>query len=155
MTTNLTRIALAIAGACLILFALGTSAYADTCSTKSTAGNWGFSYNGVAITSSGAVPINSVGRFTQDAEGAVTGTEVRNLAGAPADETLTGKMTVNSDCTATFEANIFEGGQLVRTSVLAIVFLNKQTEASGVFEKVTLPTDINLPVVITVQAKRL
>jgi hypothetical protein len=106
MIRNFERVVLAVAIACVVLLALPGAAYAERCSTKGVAGDWGFSYNGVAITSSGAVPINAVGRFTINTEGDVVGTEVRNLAGSPAEETLTGTLTVNTDCTATFRASI-------------------------------------------------
>jgi hypothetical protein len=45
----------------------------------------------------------------------LAGTESRSVGGGYADETLTGKWTVNPDCTGTVIASFFEDGQLVRT----------------------------------------
>jgi hypothetical protein len=55
-------------------------------------------------------------------EGNFTGTEGRNVGGGYADEPFNGNWTVNPDCTGTATASFYEAGQLVRVSVLSIVF---------------------------------
>jgi hypothetical protein len=84
--------------------------------------NFGFTLTGVVILPTGPVPIAAVGRAALEASGNVTGTESRSVGGGFADETFTGTYTVNADCTGTATLKFYESGQLVRTSVLSIVF---------------------------------
>jgi hypothetical protein len=57
---------------------------------------------------------------TVDKHGIATNAkEARNVGGDYADETLTGYVTVNSDCTGTLYAKAYESGQLERTSVVS------------------------------------
>jgi len=76
------------------------------------------------------------------------------VGGGYADETFTGTYTVNADCTGTTTLQFFESGNLVRTSVLSIVFDNNQREIRMVQKSLTLPNSAALPVVITVEARR-
>src|SRR4029077_11469856 len=98
---------------------------AEKCSNAKAAGDWGLTLTGTLIFPApiGPVPGAAVGRVTADAAGNVTGTEARNVGGSFANETIAGSWSVNSDCTATITVNIYESGVLVRTSVLAAVFV--------------------------------
>ena len=71
------------------------------------------------------------------------------------DQALTGKIIVNADCTGTGNFNVYESGQLVRTGVLAFVFDDDSKEARSIFESLTLINGPTLPVVITVQARKI
>ncbi len=84
-----------------------------------------------------------------------TGTEARSLGGGFADETFTGSYTVNPDCTGTTTLNFFVSGQLVRTSVVSFVFDDNQREIRMVQKSLQLPNGALLPVVITVEARRI
>ncbi len=154
MKLNLARTTVGI-----ILFAavvaLAPGAHAKSCSLAGTAGKFGFTLTGVVILPTGPVPVAAVGRATLDAAGNVTGTESRSLGGGFADETLTGTYTVNPDCTGTATIDFFQSGQLVRTSVLSFVFDNNQREIRMVQKSLTLPNNVSLPVVITVEARRI
>ena len=130
------------------------AARAHSCSTQKAAGDYGFTLTGVILTSSGSIPAAAVGRATVDVSGHVTGSEARSVAGGYADETLTGTLTVNSDCTGSMTLNFYEAGTLVRTSVLSVVFVDNQQELRMVQKSFTLPNGANLPVVITAEAKR-
>lgn len=141
--------------AAVFAVALCTGAHAAVCSTATTAGDWGFSYSGVALTPSGQIPVASAGRYTQDASGNVSGTEVFNLAGTAFNQTIRGTFSVHADCTAELRANIYQNGQLVRTSVLDGVFVENSSEVRAVFRSAVLPDGTHLPVVITVEGKRL
>jgi hypothetical protein len=132
-----------------------TPARAAQCSLRSSAGNFGFTLTGVVILPTGPVPIAAVGRATLDAAGNVSGTESRSVGGGFADETMTGTYTVNADCTGTTTINFYESGQLVRTSVLSIVFDNNSREIRMVQKSLQLPNNVLLPVVITVEARRI
>ena len=128
---------------------------ADHCSNAKAAGNWGLTLTGTLLLPTGPVPGAAVGRVRIDADGNVSGTEARNVGGGFANETLTGSLTVNSNCTATLTVNIYESGVLVRTSVLAAVFVDSSRKILMVQESLTLPDGTTIPVVITVEAIRL
>ena len=130
------------------------AANARSCSLASSAGNYGFTLTAVVILSTGPVPIAAAGRITLDAKGNVSGTESRSVGGGFADETFTGSYAVNPDCTGTATVNFYESGQLVRTSVLSIVFDNNEREIRMVQKSLQLPNGAFLPVVITVEARR-
>ena len=80
---------------------LGQPARANECGASDAAGRWGFTLTGWLILPTGAVPAAAVGEAHIDTKGSVTGTEARNVAGGYADETLSGSLTLNPDCTGT------------------------------------------------------
>jgi hypothetical protein len=92
---------------------------ARNCSTTSVAGKFGFTTTG-SIPAIG--PVAATGVFTQDRSGTITGAQTRSLNGDIADETFTGTATVNPDCTGTDTLQVFEGGVLVRTTTLHVVY---------------------------------
>ncbi len=130
-------------------------ANARSCSLTDSAGNYGFTLTGVVILGTAPVPIAAVGRAALDATGNVTGTESRSVGGGFADETFTGTYGVNPDCTGTATLNFYESGQLVRTSILSILFDNNEREIRMVQKSLQLPNGAFLPVVITVEARRI
>lgn len=139
----------------VILSAITPQMAQASCSQAGTAGKYGFTLTGFLITQSGPVPIAAVGRATVDAAGNVSGTEARSVGGGYADETLSGTLTVNPDCTGSMTIKFYEAGQLVRTSVLSTVTDNNQRELRMVQKSLTLPNGTALPVVITVEARRI
>jgi hypothetical protein len=144
---------LAILFATLVLL-VAPSAQARQCSLAGSAGNFGFTLTGTILLPTGAVPIAAVGRATIDAAGNVSGTESRSVGGGFADETFTGTLTVNPDCTGTLTVKFYESGQLVRTSVVSTVAVDNQREVRGVQKSLVLPNGTSLPVVITLEAKK-
>lgn len=132
----------------------GNSVHAHECTMLGAAGKYGFTLTGVLITSAGAVPAAAVGKAVVDASGHVTGTESRSVGGDYADETLSGTLTLEPDCTGTMTVEFFENGTLVRTSVLSVVFVSNQTEIQMIQKSLTLPNGAAVPVVITVVAKK-
>ena len=153
MKCNIARTTLLISVTTLCLGMVPVHA-ADTCSTAKAAGKWGFSLSGTLILPTGPVLGAAVGRLSVDAAGNISGTESRNVDGGFANETLTGLWSVNSDCTATVTANIYESGILVRTSVLAAVFGDHSGKIRAVQESLTLPDGTTIPVVITLEGNR-
>jgi len=133
---------------------LSQSARAQGCSLSGVAGKYGFTLNGVLILPTSAAPIAAVGAATVDAKGNVTGTEARTVGGDYADETFQGTLTVNAQCTGSMTLNFYESGQLVRTSILSIVFDDNQREVRMVQKSLQLPNGAVLPVVITAEGKR-
>ena len=153
MKLNMTR---TLFGFIFLAALMGTpAAHARSCSLTNSAGKYGFTLTGVVIVGSGPVPIAAVGRAALDATGNVSGTESRSVGGGFADETFTGTYTVNPDCTGTATLNFYESGQLARTSVLSIVFDNNEREIRMVQKSLQLPNATFLPVVITVEARRI
>ena len=63
-----------------------------------------------------------------------------------------GSISLNSDCTGTLNANVYQDGEPLRTAVIALVFDNN---VKSLFESLTLPNGTNVPVVITIDSTRL
>jgi hypothetical protein len=125
------------------------------CSLETVAGNWGFTLTGSAILPTGPVLVAAVGAITVDDQGNLSGTEARSVGGGYADETVTGTWTVNSNCTGTLNAKIYESGQLVRISVTSIVFDDNSKQFRMVQKSLTLPDGTTeLPVIITLEGKK-
>ena len=120
-----------------------------------TAGKYGFTLTGTVILPTGPVPIAAVGRAVLEANGNVKGTESRSVGGGFADETFAGTYTLNSDCTGSATIAFYESGQLVRTSVLSLVFDDHEREIRMVQKSLELPNGTFLPVVITVEARKI
>jgi hypothetical protein len=139
----------------LALSGFAPDGQARGCTMHEAAGQYGFTLTGIVITAAGAVPAAAVGHATVDSSGNVTGTEARNVGGGYADETLSGTLSVNSDCSGSITLNFYDGGQLVRTSVLSIVFDDQQREIRMVQKSLTLPNGAVLPVVISVEARKM
>jgi len=130
-------------------------AEAQQCSEERSAGYYAFTLSGVVILPTGPVPIAGVGTATLDSTGKVTGTESRSVGGDFADETLTGTYTVNSNCTGTATLQFYESGQLVRTSILSLIFDQDEQSFRMVQQSLELPNGAFLPIVATVEGKRI
>ena len=128
---------------------------ADTCSKAKVAGTWGFTLTGTLILPTGPVPGAAVGKLSLHAGGNVSGTEARNVGGGFANETITGSWTVNADCAGTSTVNVYESGSLVRTSVLALVFVDNASKVRAVQESLMLPDGTNVRAVVTVDGNKL
>jgi hypothetical protein len=76
------------------------------------------------------------------------------LNGDIADETFTGRATVNSDCTGTDTIQVFQNGVLVRTTTLNVVYDDNVREARAIFTSLVLPDGTNLATVLTTEARR-
>ncbi len=145
--------------ACLVLILSVISAplqaQASHCSTAGATGKWAYTYTGTIFTPSGPVPAASVGHFTEDASGNLTGSQTRSVAGSSGGEDIAGTISVNRDCTATATISVYVNGQLQRTAVLAVVFDKNMNHARGIFESLVLPNGTNVPVVITSDNSRM
>ena len=124
------------------------------CSGGTAAGKWALTSSGVLLLPTGAIQVSAVGVFDQDKAGNLSGTQTRSLNGDVAEETFTGKATVNSDCTSTYVVDVFAGGVLTRTTTLHIVFDNNSNSARGVFTSLILPNGVSVPTVITLDARK-
>ena len=120
-------------GAILTLPFLPVNAQASHCSNASTAGNWAYTYTGTIFTPGGALPLASVGHYTQDAAGNIIGSQNRSVGGSSGIEDVSGTVTVNADCTATGTIDVLVDGQLQRTAVLAVVYDSNGNHARMIF----------------------
>jgi hypothetical protein len=123
-------------------------------SLGSVSGTYGFNYNGVAVTPTGAVPVAAVGNFHTGAAGNFAGTEINNLGRSATRETIMGTITVRPDCASSLVTNVYEAGVFVRTSYIHLQYEFGVTELQAIFEKVVLPDNSILQVVITINGKR-
>lgn len=154
MKCNIARTTLMLCAMC-VLAIVPLQAEANRCSIAATAGNWAYTYTGTIFTPNGPVPAASVGHFTQDASGNLTGNQTRSVAGSCGPEDIAGNITVNKDCTASTTIGVFVNGQLQRTAVIAVVFDNSTNHARMIFVSLTLPDGTNVPVVITGDLNRI
>ena len=154
MKRNIARSTLLIAVAALCVSLAPAAQAGQRCSTAKAAGTWGFTLTGTLFVPN-PVPGAAVGRLTMDAAGNVSGTEARNVGGGFANETITGSWTINSHCTGTLTANVYQSGVLVRISVFAVVLVDNSSKLRGVQESLTLPDGTNIPAVITADGNQL
>jgi hypothetical protein len=149
------RILASLPFAVMVFGISGTARAGVSCSTAKAAGNWGATLTGTLVLPTGPVPFAAVVRAAFNAQGNITqATEARNLGGDFANESITGAWTVSADCTGTLKINAYESGTLVRTSVLAIVFDQNMGQVRMVQESLVLPDGTSLPVVATLEGKR-
>jgi hypothetical protein len=150
-------VALAIFSIAVFVMNIVTIGHAQNktrCSTASVAGKWAFTSTGTLILPTGPVQVAAVATFTADASGNISGSQTRSLGGDVADETFTGTASVNPDCTGTNTIQVFEGGVLVRTTTLHVVYDDNGQEARAVFTSLVLPDGTSLPSIITIEARR-
>jgi len=144
-----------VASLLALLLSTTLPAFAEHCSQASTAGTWAYTYTGTIFTPNGPLPLASVGRYSQDLGGNVTGSQNRSVAGSSGVEDIAGTVAVNSDCTATAKIDVLVNSELQRTAVLAVVYDSNGNHARMIFQSLTLPDGTNLPVVITLDANRI
>jgi hypothetical protein len=130
-------------------------AEASHCSTAAAAGKWAYTYTGTIFTQNGPLPAASVGHFSEDAGGNITGSQTRSVAGNSGVEDISGKTSLSKDCTGIATVDVLVNGQVQRTAVLAVIYDNNMNQARAIFKSLTLPDGTNVPVVITIDYTRL
>jgi len=155
MKRNLARTTLVTLSLALIVAGLAPASNASTCTTAGLAGSWGYTYTGMLILPTGPVPVAAVGHYSADASGNISGTQTRTVAGESAQEVIKGSATVSADCTGTATIGVYDqSGNLLRSAVLAAVYVNNGKIARDIFESLTLADGTNVPVVITAEANK-
>ena len=127
------------------------------CSARKVAGTWGYSETGTMFLPAdvaaylglpeGPNPYASVGSYTLDPDGNVSGERTASLGGLILSATITGNATVNPDCTGTVML-LFNNGS-AGYAEKAIVYVDKAREANMII------TDAPFPAVLTTNAKKL
>jgi len=100
------------------------------------------------------VPVASVGHFAQDASGNVNGTQSRSVGGGQALEVVTGKITVNADCSAAGTFKVYQGGVFQRSADIAFVYDNNTNHIRGIFRDLVLSNGASVPLVVTIDGNR-
>lgn len=154
MKINLAR-TLQVLFAAMVAILAPFQAYAISCSNASIAGSWAYTYTGTIFTPNGTLPLASVGHFTQDHDGSITGSQNRSVAGQSGAEDIAGPISVNKDCTASATIDVFVNGVKQRTAVIAVIYDNNGKQFRGIFQSLTLPDGTNVPVVITMDGDRI
>ena len=129
-------------------------AQAAKCSLASAAGNWAYTYTGTVFAPN-PLPAASVGHFSQDAQGNVSGGQTHTLAGQTEVEEISGTVAVNSDCTGSATINVSLNGQPLRTATLDTMYDTNGNHARMIFTSLTLAGGPSVPIVITIDANRL
>jgi len=107
-------------------FAAGPS-----CSMAKVSGSYGYTTNGFVLAPNGVfVPAAAAGRIDFDAQGNVSGTQTRVVAGSALAETYSGTYTVNADCTGDFNVVVQPD---TRTSSVHLVWTDNRKGISAVF----------------------
>ena len=153
---NIVRTVFFLATLLLSLAEVASARDEGICSNAGVAGQWGYAITGTLILPTGPVPFASVGRSTADAEGNFTATQTTAVGGKVSEETLKGTGTVNSDCTGTLTASIYDqSGNLTRTAVWAVVADDHARELRAILKSLVLePSGTSVPTVVTENAKR-
>jgi len=151
MSTKSTLITLTI----LLLTASLSFAGNGHCSAAMTAGVWDYTYTGTIFTPNGPLPAASLGHYSQDSAGNVTGSQVRSVAGASGVEDISATISVQRDCTASAIVGVYVNGQLQRAANVAFVFDSDGNHMRAIFQSLTLPDGTNIPVVITIEGNKL
>jgi len=126
-----------------------------TCSSARVAGEWGYTETGTIFLPTGAVPYASVGSYTLDADGNLSGARTASGGGMIQKATIKGTATVNSDCTGTESLSFYdESGNLLSTAVKALVYVDNAREVRKIITSVKLPNGVSLPAVLTTDAKK-
>ena len=73
------------------------TAQASHCTASALAGDWAYTYTGTLYTPDGPLPAASLGHYSSDSSGNITGSQTRTVAGMPAQEDIAGNYAVNKD----------------------------------------------------------
>ena len=119
MNRHIAHTALGIA-LCVMPLGVAQAAHSHGCTMSDVAGAWGYTTNGTIVSPPVGV-FTAVGRVTFTESGTFSGTQTTSIAGNFFEETVQGTYTVNSDCTSSAMANVYQGGTLVRTTGLHLV----------------------------------
>jgi hypothetical protein len=158
MKLNIVRTVFFLAALLLSLAGVGAAEDGRACSLHRVAGEWGYTATGTLILPTGPSLLATVGKYTIDAEGHVSATQTTSKGGNIFEETVKGTLTVNSDCTGTLTASVYDpsGTTLDRTAVWAVVFVDNEREFRAIMKSVALePGSTSTPPIATEDAKKL
>jgi hypothetical protein len=112
---------------------IGLLSGTSPCAIHELAGPWGYTYSGAITAGPAAGPAASVGSFTQDPTGNIKGSQTRSFNGDVENETLTGTVSLNPDCTAVVTVNVYLNGAFERSTTLDAVYVDNQRGVRAIF----------------------
>jgi hypothetical protein len=121
-------------------------------------GAWGYSESGTLYHPVlGAVPYASVGSYTVDQDGNLTGERTASVGGAIQPVAIQGTATVNPDCTGTMTLRFYDASSnLLNTAVKFVVYVDDSTAARSIITDIVLPDNVtHLKAVLVTDAKKL
>ena len=152
MKRNIVRAVFFLATLLLSLAPVASAQHDGVCSNARVAGEWGYTETGWVMGTTGWEPVASVGRYTLDPDGNLSGTRYGTEGGTT---TIKGTATVNPDCTGTYTASIYSGTTLLLTVVKALVYVDNARGFRAIVTSVTLPNNTSAQTVRTVDGKKL
>ena len=116
---------------CLGLAAVASAQNQGFCTASSIAGQWGYSETGTIILPTGvAVPYTSLGRYTIDSDGNLTGKRTASAGGTLLASSIKGTVTVNPDCTGTESLTLYDAsGNFAGSVNKNVVYVDRAREA--------------------------
>jgi hypothetical protein len=127
------------------------------CSARKVAGTWGYSETGTMIFP-GPTPVlyASVGSYTIDRHGNISGERTASAGGTILRATIEGTAIVNPDCTGTLMLNFFDLlGNEAGTAEKYVVYVDSAREANMIITHVSHPVYGDLSAILTTNAKKL
>lgn len=159
MKTNIVRtvwVATLVASAAVVALAGGRD---DRCSDPRVAGTWGYSESGTLYHPvAGALSYASVGSYTLDHHGNLSGARTASMGGTIAVARIEGTATVDADCTGTLTLSFYDPttGNLLNTATKFIVYVDNATAARSIITSILLPDGTTrLPAVLVTDARKL
>ncbi|HUI58448.1 MAG TPA: hypothetical protein VLY04_25930 [Bryobacteraceae bacterium] len=155
MQYNIVRKVFFLATLMLSMAAVASAQYDGTCSNASVAGTWGYTETGTLYLPTGAIPYASVGSYTLDIAGSLSGARTASAGGNIITATVKGTATVNPDCTGTLTVGFYDkSGNLQNTAVKAVVYVDNAKQALTIITTIFYPNGLSLTAVLTTDAKK-
>lgn len=146
----------------LLPLSLGLTAVASAqnqgfCSASSIAGQWGYSETGTITLPTGiSVPYASLGRYSLDSQGNLTGKRTASAGGTLLSSIVEGTVTVNADCTGTESLTFYDAsGNFAGSATKNVVYVDRATEAVKILTSATFADGTNIPGVLITKAKKM
>lgn len=126
------------------------------CSLPRIAGEWGYSETGTVYLPTGAIAYASVGSYTIDEEGNLSGMRTASAGGTIVPATIKGTATVKPDCTGTLTLGFYDAsGKLIGAAVKFVVYVDNAREARAIVTFVPGPDGTSVPTVLVTNARKM
>lgn len=123
------------------LCAFSQAVLAHECTAAGVAGRYGYTSTG-SIVNPPVGAFTAVGHVIFTETGTLSGAQTTSIAGNLVEETIQGTFAVNPDCTGSATVQVYHGATLARTSIINLVWDDREKEARAIF--LTAGTDISI-----------
>jgi hypothetical protein len=164
MKCNKVLILVLVALPLMCLSAVAQDGNGFTCTVAKVAGTWGYSETGTIVIIEPStkevlrqVPYASVGSFTIDSDGNVSGARTASQGGDIISAAIKGIATVNSDCTGTLSLSFYDPGTKASLGAIvkSVIYVNGATEAKMIVPIGPVPfPPYTAGLVLTTEAKK-